>query len=59
MTGKTYEQVAFMVRGEPGSVVKVGVKGEGGVRDCPSPRGGDKLTRDRWDHTAVPPIGGI
>ncbi len=33
VTGKTYEQVAFMVRGEPGSVVKVGVKGEGGVRD--------------------------
>ena len=33
VTGKTYEQVALMVRGEPGSVVKVGVKGEGGVRD--------------------------
>jgi len=31
--GKTYEQVALMVRGEPGSVVKLGVKGEGGMRE--------------------------
>ena len=33
VTGKTYEQVALMVRGAPGSVVKVGVKGEGGLRE--------------------------
>ena len=33
VTGKTYEQVAFMVRGEAGSVVKLGVKGEGGLRE--------------------------
>ena len=33
VTGKTYEQVALMVRGEPGSVVKLGVKGEGGSRE--------------------------
>ena len=33
VTGKTYEQVALMVRGEPGSVVKLGVKGEGGLRE--------------------------
>lgn len=33
VTGKTYEQVALMVRGEPGSVVKLGVKGEGGMRE--------------------------
>ncbi|MCC2641640.1 MAG: exported protein of unknown function, domain [Nitrospira sp.] len=32
VTGKTYEQVALMVRGEPGSVVKLGVKGEGDSR---------------------------
>ncbi|MBS0170607.1 MAG: PDZ domain-containing protein [Nitrospira sp.] len=33
LTGKTYEQVALMVRGEPGTVVKLGVKSEGGLRD--------------------------
>ncbi|MCS6289897.1 MAG: PDZ domain-containing protein [Nitrospira sp.] len=33
VTGKTYEQVALMVRGEPGSAVKLGVKGEGGSRE--------------------------
>ena len=33
VTGKTYEQVALMVRGEPGSVVKLGMKGEGGLRE--------------------------
>jgi predicted metalloprotease with PDZ domain len=33
VTGKTYEQVALMVRGEPGSVVKLGIKGEGGLRE--------------------------
>jgi C-terminal processing protease CtpA/Prc len=33
VTGKTYEQVALIVRGEPGSVVKLGVKGEGGSRE--------------------------
>ena len=33
VTGKTYEQVALMVRGEPGSVGKLGVKSEGGPRE--------------------------
>ena len=33
VTGKTYEQVALMVRGEPGAVVKLGVKSEGGPRE--------------------------
>ena len=33
VTGKTYEQVALLVRGEPGSVVKLGVKSEGGSRE--------------------------
>lgn len=33
VTGKTYEQVALMVRGEPGTVVKLGVKREGETRE--------------------------
>lgn len=33
VTGKTYEQVALMVRGEPGTVVKLGIKAESAVRE--------------------------
>ena len=33
VTGKTYEQVIQMVRGEAGTAVKLGVKGDGGLRD--------------------------
>jgi C-terminal processing protease CtpA/Prc len=33
VTGKTYEQVVKMVRGEPGTAVTLGVKGEAGVRE--------------------------
>lgn len=33
VTGKTYEQVALMVRGEPGTVVKLGVKTDSVLRD--------------------------
>ena len=33
VTGMTYEQVVKMVRGEPGTAVKLGVKGDGGVRE--------------------------
>lgn len=33
VTGKTYEQVVMMVRGEAGTPVKLGVKGESGVRE--------------------------
>ncbi len=33
VTGKTYEQVALMVRGEPGTVVRLGIKAESAVRD--------------------------
>ena len=33
VTGKTYEQVVKMVRGEAGTAVKLGVKGEGGLRE--------------------------
>jgi len=33
LTGKTYEQVMKMVRGEAGTAVKLGVKGDGVVRE--------------------------
>ena len=33
LTGKTYEQVIKMVRGEAGTAVKLGLKGDGGVRE--------------------------
>lgn len=33
VTGKTYEQVIKMVRGEAGTAVKLGLKGEEGVRE--------------------------
>lgn len=33
VTGKTYEQAIQMVRGEAGAAVKLGIKGEGGIRE--------------------------
>lgn len=33
VTGKSYEQVVKMIRGEAGTVVKLGVKGEAGTRE--------------------------
>ncbi len=33
VTGKTYEQVIQMVRGEAGAAVKLGIKGEGGTHE--------------------------
>jgi C-terminal processing protease CtpA/Prc len=33
VSGKSYEQVVKMIRGEAGTVVKLGVKGEGGSRE--------------------------
>ena len=33
VTGKTYEQVIKMVRGDAGTAVKLGVKGDGGLRE--------------------------
>lgn len=33
VSGKTYEQVIQMVRGEAGTVVKLGVKADGGLRE--------------------------
>ena len=44
VTGKTYEQAIKMVRGEAGTAVKLGVKGEEGVREIAITRiAGDKL----------------
>ena len=42
--GKTYEQVIKMVRGEAGTAVKLGVKGDGGLREIAITRiDGEKL----------------
>lgn len=46
VTGKTYEQVIKMVRGEAGTGVKLGVKGEEGVREIAITRiAGERLYR--------------
>ena len=46
VTGKTYEQVIKLVRGEAGTVVKLGVNGEEGVREIAITRiAGEKLYR--------------
>ena len=45
-TGKSYEQVVKMIRGTVGTVVKLGVKGEGGMRELSITRvAGDKLPK--------------
>ena len=47
VTGKTYEQVIKMVRGETGTAVKLGVKGEEGVREISMTRiAGEKLYKN-------------
>lgn len=33
VTGKSYEQIVRMIRGEAGTIVKLGVKGEGAARE--------------------------
>ena len=38
VSGKSYEQVVKMIRGTAGTVVKLGVKGEAGVREVAIPR---------------------
>ncbi len=44
VSGKTYEQVIKMVRGEAGTAVKLGVKGEEGLREIAITRiAGEKL----------------
>ena len=44
--GKRYDEVVGMIRGEPGTAVKVGVKGENGLREQSITRvAGDKLPK--------------
>jgi C-terminal processing protease CtpA/Prc len=46
VSGKSYEQVVKMIRGEAGTVVKLGVKGDGGPRELAITRvAGDKLPK--------------
>ncbi len=46
VTGKTYEQVVKMVRGEPGTLVKLEVKGNGPLRELAITRiGSEKLSK--------------
>lgn len=46
VSGKTYEQVVKMIRGEAGTVVKLGVKGDGGTRELSITRvASDKLPK--------------
>jgi S1-C subfamily serine protease len=44
--GKSYEQVVKMIRGEAGTIVKLGVKGDGGTRELSLTRvASDKLPK--------------
>ena len=46
VSGKSYEQVVKMIRGAAGTVVKLGVKGEGGMLELSITRvGGDALSK--------------
>ena len=46
MTGKTYEQVVKMIRGEAGTIVKLGVKGDAETREISITRvASDKLPK--------------
>jgi C-terminal processing protease CtpA/Prc len=46
VSGKSYEQVIKMIRGESGTVVKLGVKGDGGTRELSITRvASDKLPK--------------
>lgn len=46
VTGKSYEQVIHMIRGEAGTVVKLGIRGENGLRELAVTRvAGDKLPK--------------
>lgn len=46
LTGKSYEQVVHMIRGEAGTVVKLGVRAENGLRELSVTRvTGDKLPK--------------
>lgn len=50
VAGKTYEQVVRMIRGETGAAVKLGIKGDGAVREI-------AVTRVASDKLPKPPMG--
>jgi C-terminal processing protease CtpA/Prc len=54
VSGKTYEQVVKMVRGEAGTAVKLGVKGEGGLREIAITR----IASEKLYKGAMEPHGG-
>ena len=55
LTGKTYEQVMKMVRGEAGTAVKLGVKGDGVVREIVVTRiASEKLFKGEMGSHAMP-----
>jgi C-terminal processing protease CtpA/Prc len=46
VSGKSYEQAVKMIRGESGTIVKLGIKGDGGTRELSITRmAGDKLSK--------------
>jgi C-terminal processing protease CtpA/Prc len=46
VSGKSYEQVVKMIRGEPGTIVTLGIKGDGETRELPITRmASDKLPK--------------
>ena len=46
VTGKSYEQVVKMIRGEAGTIVKLGIKGDAGTREVSITRvASDKLSK--------------
>ena len=46
VSGKSYEQVIKMIHGESGTIVKLGIKGDGGTRELSIIRmAGDKLPK--------------
>jgi C-terminal processing protease CtpA/Prc len=53
--GKRYEEVVGMIRGEAGTAVRVGVKGENGLRELSITRvAGDKLSRGTSESHGTP-----
>jgi C-terminal processing protease CtpA/Prc len=50
VTGKSYEQVVKMIRGEAGTIVRLGVKSEAGTREIP-------ITRVASDTLPKGPVG--
>lgn len=56
VSGKSYEQVVRMIRGEAGTLVKLSVKGEGGPRDLSITRvASEKLPKEPKGSPAVRP----